>query len=195
MTGRLAASALLAGAVTALIAGCSPATTSVATPRPSSTATPAPPPALRAPADAILPAVGALTLITVRDRLSAAEYAAAQPDEVTTLDQVRGWGWQEASLRQWSGGGHSAEALVLRTDRVDGARLAFAAWSVQATAAPFVGGACPAGLAGLDECREGVAGTRTIVVGRLDVEVFRLDLTGVEPTAAAAAQAQRLRAT
>jgi hypothetical protein len=195
MTGRLATSALLAGAIMALIAGCSPTATSVATPRAPSTPTPAPPPALRAPADAILPAVGALTLITLRDRLSAAEYAAGQPDELASLDEVRAWGWQEASLRQWSGGGHSAEALVLRTDRVEGARLAFAAWSVQATAAPFAGGACPAGVAGLDECREGVAGARTIVVGRLDVEVFRLDLVGVEPAATAAAQAQRLRAT
>ena len=195
MTGRLAASALLAGALMALAAGCWPNGTPAAPPRPAPTPTPAPAAALRAPADAVLPAIPGLSLTSARDRLSAAEYAAAQPDEVASLDQVRAWGWQEASLRRWSGGGRSAEALVLRTDRVGGARLVFAAWSVEATAAPFVGGDCPAGLAGLDECREGVAGTRTIVVGRLDVEVFRLDLTGVDAAATAAAQAQRLRAT
>jgi hypothetical protein len=195
MPGRLAARALAVAAVFAAIMACTPNAAPTPSPRVSSTPTPSPPPALRAPADAVLPAVEALALVTRRDHLTAAEYVASQTDQVTGLDEVSSWGWQEASTRQWSGGGLSARAIVLRTDRVDGARRAFATWSEDASAAPFTGGDCPAAFAGLDECREASAGTRAVVVGRLDVEVFRLDLDGLDPGPLAVAQAQRLRAT
>ena len=190
MPGRLAALTLVLAAVVA----CSESGTPAASPRPSPAVPVSPPPALRAPADAVLADAGGPALITVRDHLTAAEYAASAPDQVIGLDQVSGWGWEEASLRQWSGGGRSAQALVLRTDRASGARLAFAAWSEQASATPFVAGDCPASVSGLDECRLGAAGARSILVGRLDAETFRLDLNGLDAAALGAAQAQRLRA-
>lgn len=191
MPGRLVALTLAIAALAACSLGASPA----ATPRASPTATPPPPPQLRAPADAILAEASGLRLITVRDHLTAAEYAASAPDQVIGLDQVRGWGWEEASLRQWSGGGRSAQALLLRTDRASGAHLAFAAWAEQASVTPLLGADCPPSVSGLDECRLGTAGARSIVVGRLDTETFRLDLNGLDPAPLAAAQAQRLRLT
>lgn len=189
MPSRLTALLVAVGTLVACTVGGAPA----ATPRPSPTSTPSPSPPLRAPADAILAGAGGLPLITVRDHFTAAEYAASASDQVIGLDQVRGWGWEDASLRQWSGSGQAARALVLRSDRASGAHLAFAAWSAQAAAAPFVGGDCPPSITGLDECRVGVAGPRSIVAGRLDIEAFRLDVSGLDAAALAAEQAQRLR--
>lgn len=150
---------------------------------------------VRPPSTAVLADAGGLPMITVRDHLTAAEYAAGQPDQVIGLAQVQGWGWADASLREWAGGGKTAQALVLRTDRAEGAHEAFAAWAAEAASAPFAGLDCPAGITGLDECRLGIAGARSIVTGRLDVDVFRIDTTGLDAAGLAAAQAQRLPAT
>ncbi len=191
MPGRLIAAATLLA-----IAGACSTGGSSAPPRPPSPSVETPaPPAPAPPARAVLADAGGLPVIGVRDHMPAVEYAAGASDQVLSLAEVESWGWADASLRRWAGGGRSAEVVVLETDRSDGARLAFAAWAAQAAAAPFAGADCPAQIAGLDECRLGSAGQRTLIVGRLDVDVFRLDVIGLDGPALAAAQAQRLRAT
>src|SRR5581483_871713 len=152
---------------------CSPGGSPAASPRPAPTVTPTAAVVLRAPAAAILPAAGSLPLTGASDHLTAAEYAASAPDEVVALGQVESWGWAAAARRTWSAGGAAVDDVVLETDRPEGAQRAFEAWAGAASSAPFAGGACPAAVTGLDDCRQGVAGGRTVVVGRLDAEVFR----------------------
>lgn len=142
----------------------------------------------------MLPAVAGLSPTAARDHLTAAEYAAGQPDQVVAVAQVSGWGWADASRRVWAGGGRSVTDLVVRTDRPAGAESALTAWAGDAARAPFSAGPCPDSVVGLDDCRMGLAGDRSIWIGRLDAEVFRIDAAGLDAAPLAAEQARRLRA-
>lgn len=191
MRRRLAAAVL----AVATCAGCSFGGPPAASPRPSPTPTPTPALLLRPPPQAVLASAGGLSAVTVRDHLPAAEYAASAADQVLGLAEVQSWGWADASWRVWSNGGSSVDDLVVATDRPEGAQRAFAYWAGRASAAPLSSGPCPDAIAGLDQCLTGTAGRRTVVVGRLNALVFRLDVVGADAGSLAASQAQRLRAT
>lgn len=183
---------LLAAAASGCLQGGTPAP-SPPPPKPTPAATPAPQPV--APAAAILPEVAGLTLTGGSDRLSAAEYVASGPDPPIGLDQLAGWGWAAASIRTWAAGGRRAVVLVVLADRDAGAERAFAAWASAASVAPLAAGPCPPEVSGLDQCLEAQAGARTVVVGRLGPEVFRIDALNVDATPVATRQAARLRPT
>jgi hypothetical protein len=148
--------------------------------------------AVRPPAEAILgDAEVGLSRTGGTDHLTAAQLAAAAPDQVLALQQVTSWGWLDGASRSW---GTIGDVVVL-TIRGDGARQAFSDWSAAADLAPLAGGPCPAAIAaGLDDCHYASGGGRAIVVGRLSVEVFRLEGPVAETTRLAPPQAARLRA-
>lgn len=178
----------------AVLAGCQGQ--GQAPPRPSPTPTPAPAVALAAPAQAILgDADAGLPRTGGTDSLTAAELAAAAPDEVVALAELNGWGWVAGARRSWADGGRRLDVLVVLTDRPEGARRAFAHLGAEAAAAPLAAGPCPAPLSGLDDCVAGGGGGRQIFAGRLDAEVFQLTASGFDATPLAARQAARLRAT
>lgn len=184
--------ASLAGALVACDAAGTPA--SPAPPAVSASPLPvATPVRLRAPAAAILDeaAVG-LARNAARDHLGAAEAAGSEPDQVDALQVYYSWGWVEASTRSWAGGGRRVDDTVLLSVRAQGAQRAFVFWSGAAELAPFTGQPCPTSIAGLDQCRLGTGDGRSIVVGRLDAEVFRITATGLDAAALAAVQASRL---
>lgn len=182
----------VAAAIPILVAGCQEQP-HPPPPRPSPAASPTPPPVLRAPAAAILDDgdVG-LPRTAARDQLGAAEAARDTSNEVLALEAYSGWGWIEASTRTWSGGGRVAAATLLLTVRPEGAARAFDYWAADAARAPLAAGECPASVAGLDQCRLGTAGDRALLVGRLGPEVFRLEVSGLDPAALGARQAARL---
>lgn len=184
---------LLAAAASGCFQGGTPAPSPPPPPRPTPAPTPVREPV--APAAAILPEVAGLTLTGGSDRLSAAEYVASSPDPPIGLDQPAGWGWAAASIRTWAAAGGRAVVLVVLTDRDAGAERAFAAWASAASVAPLAAGPCPPEVTGLDQCLEAQAGARTVLVGRLGPEVFRIDALGVDATPLAARQAARLRPT
>ncbi len=164
-------------------------------PPPSPSASPTPLLELRPPAQAILGSAELGAPQSATDGLTPAELAAAAPDQVVALQEFSGWGWSAASRRHWARSGETVDDLVLRTDREDGARRAYAYFAAGAARAPLVAGPCPASIAGLDACTLGTGAARQVVVGRLAEEVFVLDATGADLTALAAIQASRLRAT
>lgn len=181
--------------VAALLVACQSQPSPAATPRPTPSASPTPRLVLRAPADAALTqAEVGLPLVAARDHLSAAEAARDTPNEVLALELYSGWGWVEASTRTWSGGGQQASETVLLTVRASNAGKAYAVWSAGAATAPYAATGCPPSITGLDACRMGTAGDRTLVVGRLDAEVFRLETAGLDGPALAARQTARLPA-
>jgi hypothetical protein len=183
---------------TALLLGCE-ITPSASQPAASASPTPeAPlrmptPAALRPPAAAMLEdaAVG-LPRLSGRDGLGAAEAARDQPDEPAALEVFSGWGWIEASTRTWGSGSRRLDAIVMLSLRAQGARRAYEFWAAEADRMRLAGAPCPATVTGLDDCRYWSGGGRTLVVGRLDAEVFRLLGTGVDAGTLAPAQAQRL---
>jgi hypothetical protein len=184
----------LVAAVLLVVGACQ--SQSPPTARPTASPTPSPTPllVLRAPGDAILAdADVGLPRTAARDHLGAAEAARDTANEVLALEVYSGWGWIEASTRTWSGGGRQASETVLLTVRPEAAARAFDYWAADAARAPLSAGGCPAALAGLDQCRLGVAGDRALVVGRLGAEVFRLDVTGLDASALAARQAARMQ--
>lgn len=169
-----------------------------APPSPSPSVAPTPTSAaLRAPAAAILADsdVG-LPRVSGADHLTAAQVAAAAPDQVLALQQMTAWGWLDASQRGWGAGGQVAVSdFVVLTIRADGGRRAFADLSVGADAAPFAGGPCGGQLGvGLDECHYASDGSSAIVVGRLDAEVFRLQGSVADVGRLTPLQTGRLRA-
>jgi hypothetical protein len=186
-------------AAVTLLAGCQ-LREAPAPPAPPPPPSPSPTPVLplRPPAQAILgtPELGAPEAAT--DGLTAAELAAAAPDQVVALEEFSGWGWSAASRRHWVRPGQTIDDLVLLTVREEGAQRAYAYFAAAAAHVPLSAGPCPLSITGLDACTLGAGGARQVVVGRLGAEVFVLDATGASTTLAAslaATQATRLRAT
>ena|SRR5215470_7559403 len=127
---------------------------------------------LRAPVGAILSdQVVGLPRRAGIDHLSAAEAASNQPDQAAALAEFIGWGWLDAASRTWS----AADEVLVLTARPDGAVRAFSYWAREAGEAPYVAGGCSSlAAAGLDDCAQGVAAGRAIVVGRLGAAVFKI---------------------
>jgi len=140
--------------------------------RPSILAEPPPQVRLRAPVGAILSdQVVGLPRRAGIDHLSAAEKASQQPDQAAALAEYMGWGWLDGASRTWS----VADEVLVLTARPDGAIRAFSFWAREVGEAPYVAGGCSSlAAAGLDDCAQGVAGGRAIVVGRLGPAVFRI---------------------
>lgn len=141
-------------------------------PPPSILAEPPPEVRLRSPVRAILSdqAVGLPRRAGV-DHLTAAQEASNQTDQAAALAEFIGWGWLDGASRTWSG----ADEVLVLTARPVGAVRAFGYWAREAGQAPFVAGACSSlAAAGLDDCAQGVATDRAIVVGRLGPAVFRI---------------------
>jgi hypothetical protein len=182
----------LAG-LAALSLACQSQSPPAATPWPSPSAAATPQPALRPPADAVLADADiALPRTAGRDHLSAAEAARDTANEVLALEAYSAWGWVEASTRTWSGGGRQAAETLLLTLRAEGAGKAFDAWAADAARAPYAATDCTPAVAGLDQCRVGLAGDRALVVGRRGAEVFRIETMGLDAPSLAAKQAARL---
>lgn len=141
-------------------------------PPPSILAEPPPEVRLRGPAGAILSdQVVGLARRAGTDHLTAAEEASNQTDQAAALAEFISWGWLDGASRTWSG----ADEVLVLTTRPDGAVRAFGYWAREAGQAPFVAGACSSlAGAGLDDCAQGVATDRAIVVGRLGPAVFRI---------------------
>ncbi len=176
-----------------LLAGCQLQTAPRRSPPPSPIPTPAV--SLRAPAAAILSdSEAAAARVGGGDAVSAGEWAASAPDQVVALQNADGWGWSAAARRTWAGpGGRRIDDLVLRTDREEGARRAFAYFAGEAARVPLAAGPCPVAVSGLDECEEGVSGGRSVIVGRLGTELFVLDVINADAAGLAARQAAKLR--
>jgi hypothetical protein len=139
---------------------------------PSILAQPPPRLRLRPPAEAILSdqAVGSPRRAG-RDHLSAAEAASEQSDQAAALDEFGGWGWLDGASRSWT----TADEVLVVTARDDGAVRAYRYWSREAGQAPYAALSCSVrAAAGLDDCAQGVAGDRVIVVARLGSAVFRI---------------------
>jgi len=150
---------------------------------------------LRPPALAILDdAQVGLPRVSGRDHLTAAEAAGGAADQPLALQTYTSWGWTEESTRAWSGGGRSADALVLATLRPSGARRAFTSFAQQTDVAPYSGMPCPPRITGLDGCHMGVGSSNAVITGWLAEEVIVVAGHDVDVVSLAAAQAGRLRA-
>jgi hypothetical protein len=151
-------------------------------------------PAQPAPGAAILDAgmVG-LPLSGSADGVTAAQAANEVPDAADALPLFDSWGWTAESRRSFAGGGSSVDVSVLLTLRPAGAESAFAFFSEQAAVPPLIAGACPASIAGVDQCAVGTGEGRTLVVGRVGVEVFEVAAVAADALRLASVQAARLR--
>lgn len=143
-------------------------------PLPSPSIAPGPPlrVRLRPPGEALLSdqAVGGAHR-DGRDHLTALEAASTEPDQAAALTEFTAWGWLDGASRIWS----SADVVIVRTSRTEGAARAFAHWGRQATAVPYAAGACSAEAgAALDDCLLATSGERAVIVGRLGPAVFRI---------------------
>lgn len=184
----------LAVVLLAVCGACAPAAPGV----PSGTARVTPVPAA-APAEQPRPAAAILgsaevrlPLLSAEDALTPAQAANEQPDAAGALPLFNSWGWVTAAGRRFGSGSASTEILVIETLRSEGATEAFAYLGAAAASAPLSAGACPASVAGLDECVLGSGGGRTVVAGRRGTLVFQLIGTGVDAARLAAVQASRL---
>ena len=140
--------------------------------QPSILAVPPPDVRLRAPVGAILSdQVVGLPRRAGIDHLTAAEEASNQTDQAAALSEFIGWGWLDGASRTWS----MVDEVLVLTARPDGAVRAFSYWAREAGQPPYVAGSCSnLAAAGLDDCAQGVATDRAIVVGRLGPAVFRI---------------------
>jgi len=181
-----------AGLLLAPVAACS---SPVARPAPGVTPLPASRPALQpGPAAAILDAaaVGVPQTGAV-DGVTPAEAANEVPDAADALPLFDSWGWVVESRRSFARAGSTVAITVLLLLRGDGAASAFSFLSEQAAVPPLIAAACPANVAGVDQCTLGQGGGRELIVGRVGVEVFQISASGTDAARLASLQAARLR--
>lgn len=148
---------------------------------------PAPGTAILGAAEVGLPVTGA------EDGVTPVEAANDVPDAADALPLFDSWGWVVESRRSFGAGAAAVSVSVLLTLRPSGAVSAFAFFAEQAAVPPLLASECPPALAGLDQCALGTGGGRTLVVGRVGLEVFEISCGAADAVRLASLQAARLR--
>ena len=142
---------------------------------PSASPSQAPQVAVRSPAETMLTdAEVGLPRTASLDHLGYEQAARDEPDEVVALRAFEAAAWADASRRSWSGPSGSLVALVVQSDRAEGAQRLYEYLAEGAARSPLAASDCRA-TTGLDQCLSGSAAGHAVAAGRLGVDCFRLE--------------------